>query len=82
MISMEARVFDLILYPIENYRPAVLWHGSCDLVDAIHTKSGIGWDAMSLFAAFYKLIIWAARSAALVVAVFFLSTLLRFSQKR
>ena len=37
---------------------------------------------MSLFAALYKLVVWAARSVALVLAVLFLSTLLRFSGKR
>ena len=37
---------------------------------------------MSLFTAFYKLIIWVARSVVLVLAVLFLSTLLRLTGNR
>jgi hypothetical protein len=37
---------------------------------------------MSLLTTLYKILVWVARSVALVVAVLFLSALLRFSGKR
>jgi hypothetical protein len=37
---------------------------------------------MGLLTALYKILVWAARSAALIAAVLFLGVLLRFSSKR
>jgi len=37
---------------------------------------------MSLLTALYKILVWIARSVALIVAVLFLSTMLMFSGKR
>jgi hypothetical protein len=37
---------------------------------------------MSLLTALYKILVWIARSVALIVAVLFLSALLMFSSKR
>jgi hypothetical protein len=43
-------------------------------------KQGV--TIMSLLTALYKILVWAARSAALIAAVLFLGVLLRFSSKR
>jgi hypothetical protein len=37
---------------------------------------------MNLFTALYKILVWIARSLALIFTVLFLSALLRFSHKR
>ena len=41
-----------------------------------------GVTIMGLLTALYKILVWAARSVALIAAVLFLGVLLRFSSKR
>jgi hypothetical protein len=78
LIRTDSEETIFIRCPVRNYLS-----GSSGTKIAIRISDYCGKDVpnMSLLAGLFKIIIWAARSVALVFTVLFLSTLLRFAKK-